>query len=501
MSLRDVPQTRLRIQPPIDRGGSAREDAKRISRDCSVAFITGALGREKLNEENETWLGPRVLAEGTKLAGALTVAVVSYPFLSEGAMRRRWADQDLWELRQECDAVAVLYCDRLLEDEEIRNLTLDDAFDLVAKMLSLSIHRGAKEILTNIAGRKKLDFSNLPSAVTEAAWSGSIEDGNLEYAVMNWYWGDSVDLRLRGSQLAESENPKIALLEWGRYGALIHDYVDAESKSQYPEHTFIGESFGDDELTISSILAEVNIEDYPGVARLAKSIDTGDRSSEEQLREEIRELLLAGAGGHPKYAYSNELLDEIVRIKPRSKSELRKIKGMGIRRMESSEDILEIVENWLMQRCMDSIQTNYQRIVFSSENQNLRLTPEELDEMSKPFVEWVKGRENSVKRISTVETKEEILELMADPLICNSNFQIQVSKLKDELRGRGLNIQPSRLSQIITSLVNDGLITREKPVPYKKGVVLLQLTEKGRKKMFDTKEPNQDSDIRHLYNE
>lgn len=228
----------------------------------------------------------------------------------------------------------------------------------------------------------------------------------------------------------------------------------------------------------------------------------GDEKKKLQaLREEIRLHLLEKAGGRPKYAYSNELLDEIVRIKPRSKSELRKIKGMGIRRMESSEDILEIIENWLMQRCMDSIQTNYQRIVFSSENQNLRLTPEELDEMSKPFVEWVKGRENSVKRISTVETKEEILELMADPLICNSNFQIQVSKLKDELRGRGLNIQPSRLSQIITSLVNDGLITREKPVPYKKGVVLLQLTEKGRGKMFDTKEPNQDSDIRHLYNE
>ena len=503
MSLRDVPRIRLRNKPPIDSGESAREDAKRISRDCSVAFITGALGGEKLNEENETWLGPRVLAEGTKLAGALTIAVASYPFKSEGAIRGKRAERTLRELRQECDAVAVLYCERLLEDEEIRNLALDAAFDLVAKMLSLSIHRGAKEILTNIAGRKKLDFSNLPS---------SIEDGNR---MMDWYWGDSVKLRygedgatltpwlsdfedLRGRRLAESRNPRIALLSWGKSGAIIHDHVDMMSNSQYPEHTFIGGWFGDDQLTISSRLDEVK---YPKVAQLAKSMETGNISSEEQLREEIRELLLAKAGGYPKYAYSNELLDEIVRIKPRSKSELRKIKGMGIQRMKSSEDILEIIENWLMQRCMDSIQTNYRRIVFSSENQNLRLTPEELDEMSKPFVEWVKGRENSVKRVSTVETKEEILELMADPLICNSNFQIQVSKLKDELSGRGLNIQPSRLSQIITSLVKDGLITREKPVPYKKGVVLLQLTEKGRKKMFDKKEPNQDSDIRHLYNE
>lgn len=476
MRLRDRPKLQLRIQPPIDTENLVRERAKRVSRDCTVAFITGALGRENLNEENEGWMGPRVLAEGTKLAGALTVAVVSFPFHTEWASRRWRADEDLRRLRQECDAVAVLYCNRLLENQEIRNLPISDRYNLVAKILSSRIHRGAKEILTNIAGSEKPDFSNLPSAVTEVAWSESIEDGNLEDAVMDWYWGDSFDLRLRGSQLAESKNPRIALLHWGRYGALIHDYVDAESKSQYPEHTFIGGSFGDDELKISSRLAEVK---YPKVAQLAKSIDTGGRSSEEQLREEIRELLLAKAGGYPKYAYSNELLDEIVRIKPRSKSALREIKGMGRRRMKASEDILKIIENWLMQRCMESIQTYYQRIVNSSEHQYLQFTPEELDEMSIPFVQWTKGREKSVKRITTLETKEKILELMLDPTICDSNFQIQVSKLKDELENRGLNIQSSRLSQIITSLVNDGLITREKPVPYRKGVVLLQLTEKG----------------------
>ena len=80
MRLRDRPKLQLKIQPPIDTENLVREKAKRVSRDCTVTFITGALGRERLNEQNEGWMGPGVLAEGTKLAGALTVAVVSFPF-------------------------------------------------------------------------------------------------------------------------------------------------------------------------------------------------------------------------------------------------------------------------------------------------------------------------------------------------------------------------------------------------------------------------------------
>ena len=46
MRLRDRPKLQLRIQPPIDTENLVRERAKRVSRDCTVAFITGALGRE-----------------------------------------------------------------------------------------------------------------------------------------------------------------------------------------------------------------------------------------------------------------------------------------------------------------------------------------------------------------------------------------------------------------------------------------------------------------------
>ena len=46
-----------------------------------------------------------------------------------------------------------------------------------------------------------------------------------------------------------------------------------------------------------------------------------------------------------------------------------------------------------------------------------------------------------------------------------------------------------------------GGVIPEKSVPYRKFVVFLQLTSDGKQKMFVKRENNQDSDIRHLYNE
>ena len=46
-----------------------------------------------------------------------------------------------------------------------------------------------------------------------------------------------------------------------------------------------------------------------------------------------------------------------------------------------------------------------------------------------------------------------------------------------------------------------GGIIPEKSVPYRKFVVFLQITSYGKQKMFVKQENNQDSDIRHLYNE
>ena len=200
----------------------------------------------------------------------------------------------------------------------------------------------------------------------------------------------------------------------------------------------------------------------------------------DALREDLRLHLLERAQGefdNPRphqYAYSNDLLDELVRIRPRTKNALRSINGMGPWRMESSGDILRIIDEWLMRRCVHSIQSNMELLAANPEGK-VSVTPEVLDDISQHFVEWARGRDKSPKRISTVEAKQKILELMGG--FSDSNGKLRVSELRGGLADRGMVLSPSRLSQIITSMVKDELIVRKRPVPYEKGVVTLEFTE------------------------
>jgi len=202
----------------------------------------------------------------------------------------------------------------------------------------------------------------------------------------------------------------------------------------------------------------------------------------DTLRENLRLHLLERAQGefdNPRphqYAYSNDLLDELVRIRPRTKNALRSINGMGPWRMESSEEILRIIDEWLMRRCVHSIQSNMELLAANPEGE-VSVTPEVLDDISQHFVEWARGRDKSPKRISTVEAKQKIMELMGG--FSDSNGKLRVSEIRGGLADRGMVISPSRLSQIITSMVNDDLIVRKRPVRYEKGVVILEFTEKG----------------------
>ena len=125
--------------------------------DCDLAFITAGLG-------GGTGTGSaHVVARLAKTAGALTIAVVSYPFLSEGALRRQNAEWDLERLREVCDTVVVLPNERLLEVEGVRDLPLDAAFRVADELLMRSIS-GVSEMIAK-EGIVNLDFQDLRSVM------------------------------------------------------------------------------------------------------------------------------------------------------------------------------------------------------------------------------------------------------------------------------------------------------------------------------------------------
>jgi cell division protein FtsZ len=125
--------------------------------NCDLAFITAGLG-------GGTGTGSaHVIARLAKAAGALTIAVVSYPFLSEGALRRQNAEWGLERLREICDTVVVLPNERLLEVDGVRDLPLDAAFRVADELIMRSI-KGVSEMIAK-EGIVNLDFQDLRSVM------------------------------------------------------------------------------------------------------------------------------------------------------------------------------------------------------------------------------------------------------------------------------------------------------------------------------------------------
>ena len=124
---------------------------------CNMVFITAGMG-------GGTGTGSaHVVARLAKSSEALTIAVVSYPFLSEGAVRRQNAEWGLERLREVCDTVIVLPNERLLEVEGVRDLPLDAAFRVADELLMRSIS-GVSEMIAK-EGVVNLDFQDLRSVM------------------------------------------------------------------------------------------------------------------------------------------------------------------------------------------------------------------------------------------------------------------------------------------------------------------------------------------------
>ena len=125
---------------------------RQITEDTQLAIITAGMGGGS---------GTGAAAHVARLAkkeGALTIAVVTYPFKSEGTLRRQNAEWGLERLREHCDTIIVIPNERLLEIESVRDLPLAAAFRVGDELLVRSI-RGVTDLLT-CDGMVNLDYED-----------------------------------------------------------------------------------------------------------------------------------------------------------------------------------------------------------------------------------------------------------------------------------------------------------------------------------------------------
>ncbi len=108
--------------------------------------------------------GAAVVADIAKASGALTVGVVTKPFLFEGNRRRKHAEAGLAELKAAVDTLIVIPNQRLLSVAG-ENMSLADAFKRADEVL-LNAVQGISDLIT-VHGIVNVDFADVRTIMAE----------------------------------------------------------------------------------------------------------------------------------------------------------------------------------------------------------------------------------------------------------------------------------------------------------------------------------------------
>jgi len=129
----------------------AEQEIKAALKDADIVFITCGLG-------GGTGTGSAPFAaQVAKELGALTIAICTWPFAAEGAVRAENAEWGLERLRNIADTVIVIPNDKLLE--VVPKLSVNAAFKVADEVLMRSI-KGITEVVTR-PGLVNLDFNDI----------------------------------------------------------------------------------------------------------------------------------------------------------------------------------------------------------------------------------------------------------------------------------------------------------------------------------------------------
>ncbi|HWP30607.1 MAG TPA: cell division protein FtsZ [Fimbriimonadales bacterium] len=138
---------------------SANREIEQAVEDADMVFITAGLG-------GGTGSGAAsFVADKAKKVGALTVAIVTKPFLFEGPRRRVVAEKAAEELKGCVDTLITVPNDKLLQSVS-RHATLKEAFNAADDVLRLGVQGISEVIIT--PGLINVDFADVRAILTNA---------------------------------------------------------------------------------------------------------------------------------------------------------------------------------------------------------------------------------------------------------------------------------------------------------------------------------------------
>ena len=134
----------------------SRDEIRKALQGSDMVFITCGLGGG-----TGTGSAP-VIAEIAKKLGALTIAVVTFPFTMEGKHRQNNAMYGYEKLKQNVDTIIVIPNDKLLE--VVPDVSISTAFKIADEILTNAV-KGIVELVTK-PGLVNLDFADVRAVMS-----------------------------------------------------------------------------------------------------------------------------------------------------------------------------------------------------------------------------------------------------------------------------------------------------------------------------------------------
>ena len=134
------------------------EDIAKSLKGADMAFITAGMGGGTGTG------GISVVAEAAKEQGALTVGVVTYPFLFEGRKRRNQAQKGISDLKKYVDTLIIIHNDKLLNLANDKT-PLVETFKKTDDILLQAV-KGIAELI-NVKGLINLDFADVKTVMLD----------------------------------------------------------------------------------------------------------------------------------------------------------------------------------------------------------------------------------------------------------------------------------------------------------------------------------------------
>jgi cell division protein FtsZ len=291
----NLASTKIQLGPQLTKGlgaggnpdigrKSALEDVQRISEalaGADMVFITAGMGGG-----TGTGAAP-IIAQVAKDQGALTVGVVTKPFIFEGRKRFRNAEQGTLELMAAVDSIITIPNQKLLDlgDDD---LTMLDAFQRADDVLLQAV-QGISDLIVN-AGMINVDFADVKTIMSKTG-----------RALMGTGYAKGERRALEAAEIAISSPLLDDISVNGATGILINFTAGPDIKLREINEAaqLVQMAAHEDAEIIFGVVTDPDMSDVVKVTVIATGFDAVDSAQLEAMQRPARQSLGLGFG-HPQ---------------------------------------------------------------------------------------------------------------------------------------------------------------------------------------------------------